>query len=80
MAMYPEVQKKAQEELDRVVGSARLPEFEDRESLPYLNALIKELFRWHPITPIAVPHRTVADDIYNGYFIPAKTIIAVNVW
>lgn len=80
MAMFPEAQKKAQEELDRVIGGARLPEFEDQESLPYVNALFREVLRWHPITPISVPHRTVADDVYNGYFIPAKTIITVNVW
>lgn len=39
MTLYPEVQKKAQEELDRVVGHERLPEFQDRDNLPYLNAL-----------------------------------------
>ena len=45
MLMHPEVQRKAQEELDRVVGRDRLPEFEDRDSLPYLDALTKEVLR-----------------------------------
>ena len=51
MALYPDVQRRAQEELDRVVGNRRLPEFSDRESLPYINAVVKELFRWHPVLP-----------------------------
>lgn len=52
MAMYPEVQKKAQEELDAVVGRERLPHFDDRGNLPYINAIIKEVLRWQPVTPI----------------------------
>ena len=80
MAMYPDVQRKAQEELDRVVGSDRLPDFEDQHSLPYLNALIMELLRWHPVTPLGVPHRSVADDVYNGWHIPAGTTMVVNSW
>jgi cytochrome P450 len=51
MALYPEVQKKAQAELDRVLGG-RLPEFNDRPHLPYLNALIKEAGRWQPVAPL----------------------------
>ncbi|KAH9926315.1 cytochrome P450 98A3 [Epithele typhae] len=78
MAMYPDAQRKAQEELDRVVGPDRLPDFSDMQSLPYLGALLKELLRWHVITPISLPHGAVADDTYNGYFIPAGTAVAVN--
>ena len=52
MALYPDAQRRAQEELDRVVRNRRLPEFSDRESLPYINAVVKELFRWHPVLPI----------------------------
>ena len=51
MALYPEVQKKAQAEIDAVVGLNRLPEFEDRPSLPYINAVVKELLRWHLVGP-----------------------------
>ena len=46
MSLYPEVQKRAQEEIDRVVGKDRLPEFKDRDSLPYVAALIDECLRW----------------------------------
>jgi cytochrome P450 len=49
--MFPEKQKRAQEELDRVVGSERLPTFDDRPSLPYVEAIISECFRWHPTSP-----------------------------
>lgn len=45
MLMYPDVQAKAREELDRVLGPARLPDFEDRDSLPYVTAIMKELLR-----------------------------------
>ena len=79
-AMHPDVQHKAQDELDRVVGNDRLPTFEDRSSLPYLSALLKEVLRWHVVAPIAVPHRAVADDEYNGYEIPAGTIVVPNIW
>lgn len=56
MVCYPEVQKKAQEELDRVVGQGRLPGFEDEESLPYLSAIVKEIHRWRPTVPASVSH------------------------
>jgi cytochrome P450 len=52
MALFPDVQRKAQEEIDRVVGSDRLPTFADRELLPYVDALSKELMRWHVVAPI----------------------------
>lgn len=80
MALYPDAQKKAQEELDLVVGTERLPEFSDRPSLPYIDALVKELFRWHSGTPIGFPHRVVADDEYNGYIIPKNATVFVNMW
>ena len=67
MALYPETQVKAQAELDAIIGTERLPEFSGRPSLPYVNALVKELLRWHSATPIGLPHRVVADDEYNGY-------------
>nr|BED43012.1 cytochrome P450 monooxygenase [Trametes versicolor] len=80
MSLYPEVLKKAQAELDAVVGPHRLPDFEDREALVYVNAIIKEALRWHVVTPLSVPHCTLEDDVFNGYFIPAGTTILPNVW
>ena len=52
MALHPEVQKKAQAEIDAVVGPNRLPDFHDRPSLPYINAVLKESSRWNLVTPI----------------------------
>ena len=80
MVLNPGAQEKAHAELDAVVGCDRLPEFNDRPSLPYVNALIKEVLRWHVIPPIGVPHRSVADDIYEGYLIPGGSMIVPNVW
>ena len=80
MATFPEVQKKAQAELDSVIGSSRLPEFSDRGSLPYLNALVKELMRWHVVAPTGVPHATVQDDAYNGWLIPEGSLVLANLW
>ena len=52
MALYPEVQKKAQAEIDVVIGPDRLPDFQDRPSLPYINAVVKESMRWHLVVPL----------------------------
>jgi cytochrome P450 len=55
MAMYPEVQRKAHAEIDAVVGQHRLPDFNDRDSLPYVNAMMKEVMRWNPVAPLGSP-------------------------
>ena len=52
MALYPEVQKKAQAEIDAVVGPNCLPDFQDRPSLPYINAIVKESARWNLVLPL----------------------------
>jgi cytochrome P450 len=52
MTLFPEVQKKAQAELDAVIGNDRLPKFTDRNQLPYVDALAKEVFRWNAVTPL----------------------------
>ena len=53
MALHPNKQKKAQAELDRVVGADRLPQISDLDSLPYVSAVIKETMRWHPALPLS---------------------------
>jgi cytochrome P450 len=80
MSITPEVQRKAQEEIDRVVGSSRLPTFSDRENLPYVDAIVKEALRWHPIAPMGLPHMADQDDTYNGYFIPKGSLIIPSIW
>ena len=56
MALYPEVQSKAQLELDTVVGPYQLPDFSDRPNLPYIEALVKEVIRWQPVVPLGTDH------------------------
>ncbi|EJC98991.1 cytochrome P450 [Fomitiporia mediterranea MF3/22] len=80
MTIYPEVQRKAQEEIDQVIGDVRLPNFEDRNNLPYINAIVKEVIRWHPVTPIGIPHMVSEDDTYEGYHIPKGSVIIPNIW
>ena len=80
MALNPDIQKKAQAELDAVVGPNRLPDFDDQRSLVYVNAIVKEALRWQVVLPLSIPHMTMHDDEFRGYFIPAGTIILPNVW
>ena len=55
MTLYPEVQKKAQAEIDAIVGQNRLPDIHDRPFLPYINAVVKESSRWNLVTPLSRP-------------------------
>ncbi|OJJ00341.1 hypothetical protein ASPVEDRAFT_39786 [Aspergillus versicolor CBS 583.65] len=80
MALYPDVQQRAQEEIDRVIGRNRLPGYEDRDNLPYTNAIVKEALRWHPVTPMGVAHSLMEDDVCDGYHIPKGSIIMPNIW
>ncbi|KAG5724323.1 O-methylsterigmatocystin oxidoreductase [Termitomyces sp. T112] len=80
MLVNPEAQRKAQGEIDSVVGRNRLPDFSDRPNLPYVEAVYREVMRWHPVTPLGLAHSTSADDVYNGYFIPKGTTVIANVW
>jgi cytochrome P450 len=80
MIAFPVVQRKAQAELDAVVGRNRLPTFADAPQLPYLNAVIKEVLRWCPSVPLGVPHVATQDDWYEGMFIPKGTVCIPNAW
>lgn len=80
MMLYPEVQKKAQAEIDSVIGTSRFPAFGDRKDLPYVDALVKEVLRWHPVGPMGLPHLTTKPDEYNGYFIPENSLLIPHIW
>ncbi|KAG7094385.1 hypothetical protein E1B28_007985 [Marasmius oreades] len=80
MTLFPEIQKKTKEEIDALTGGHRLPMFEDRDNLPYLEALTKEILRFHPTAPSGLPHCTTEDDLFEGYFIPKGCIIIPNIW
>ncbi|KAG2069067.1 cytochrome P450, partial [Suillus decipiens] len=71
MVSCPDIQRCAQAEIDSVIGRDRLPTFEDRTSLPYVESILRETLRWCPFGPLgSIPHATSSDDVYDGYFIP----------
>ncbi|KAJ3821052.1 cytochrome P450 [Lentinula raphanica] len=74
ITLHPEVQREAQLEIDRVVGRSRNPTFADMKHLPYIRAIVKEVLRWQPAVPLAVPHTVMEDDWYEGYLIPKGTL------
>jgi len=92
MIKHPEVLRKAQEEIDTVVGNSRLPTFSDRSSLPYVEAMLTETlrwacpaplstfrstFQWIPLTPHAdFPHLSTGD-VYEGYRIPKGAYVGI---
>ncbi|KAH9934348.1 cytochrome P450 [Fomitopsis serialis] len=80
MVRHPDVQAKAQAEIDQVVGSERLPSITDRPSLPYVRSVITEVFRWYPPTPLGLPHALRQDDVYKDCLLPKSSIIIPNVW
>ncbi|EIW84449.1 PAH-inducible cytochrome P450 monooxygenase PC-PAH 6 [Coniophora puteana RWD-64-598 SS2] len=80
MVLYPEVQKRAQSEIDSMVGIGRLPNFDDWSTLPYVEAVFRETMRWYPVVPIGVPHAASREDVYCGYHIPKGAVIVPNVW
>ncbi|KAJ7133337.1 cytochrome P450 [Mycena epipterygia] len=85
MSLYPDVQAAAQKELDSVITD-RLPDLSDRAQLPYIDALCKEVFRWHVAGPTGIPHRTREDFIYDRggdskpMLIPKNSLIITNIW
>ncbi|KAK7032159.1 hypothetical protein VNI00_013333 [Paramarasmius palmivorus] len=80
LAAFPDAQRKAQEEMDRVVGHERLPMLQDINDLPYIQALIQEAHRFYPVAPLALPHGASADEEYHGYVIPKDATIFVNTY
>ncbi|KIJ32790.1 hypothetical protein M422DRAFT_265423 [Sphaerobolus stellatus SS14] len=80
MALFPEVQKKAQQELDSVLGGIRLVEFEDEPELPYISAMVKETLRWHPLLPQSVAHAALEEDVVGEYYIPKGPVVVGNSW
>ncbi|KAG6028981.1 hypothetical protein E4U19_001206 [Claviceps sp. Clav32 group G5] len=80
LILYPEVQRRAQQEIDEVVSSDRLPECQDRGHLPYVNALIKEMYRWMPVMPVGTTHVTEEEMISSGYRIPKGAFLLPSIW
>ena len=70
MALHPHVVRKAQEELDRILGNELLPGLLDWENLPYISVLLKELLRWTCPAQLGASNRVMEDDVNGGYHIP----------
>ncbi|KAM5350440.1 hypothetical protein ACJ41O_006945 [Fusarium nematophilum] len=79
MILFPDVQRKAQAEIDSIAAD-RLPDFEDRDQLPYVNAVVKETLRWWPIAPMGFPHAADEDIEYQGHHIPKGAYLLPAVW
>ncbi|NWI14876.1 CP1A4 protein, partial [Crypturellus soui] len=80
LALYPDIQKRIQEELDRIIGQERRPRLLDRGSLPYLEAFILEMFRHSSFLPFTIPHCTTKDTVLNGYYVPKDRCVFINQW
>ncbi|KIJ19070.1 hypothetical protein PAXINDRAFT_128376 [Paxillus involutus ATCC 200175] len=80
MVLNPDVQRRAQADIDMVVDMDRLPDFGDRPSLPYIDAVVREVMRWRPVIPLGLPHATSLSDVYQGYYIPKGAIVICNTW
>ena len=80
MATHPDIQKKAQKEIDQLLRGERLPTLTDWDDLPYISAMTKEMYRWHAPAPISIPKLLKEDDVYNGYFLPKGATIMENIW
>ncbi|KAL2138150.1 hypothetical protein VTI28DRAFT_7374 [Corynascus sepedonium] len=78
---FPDAMRKAQDEIDRVIGPNQSPHWDDSPRLPYINAFVKEVLRWRSVAIIGgQPHSPTQDDTYNGWLIPAETWVQGNVW
>ena len=75
---HPRVMKRLQKELKNVVGMDRIVEEIDLKNLGYLNIVIKETLRLHPIRPFLVPREFMEDIVINGYLIPKRSTVLIN--
>jgi len=80
MMLHPDVQSRARAEIDQAVRHDSMPCLDDRASLPYLDAILREVLRWNPPTPLGFAHATSNDDVYDGHFIPKGAVVIVNQW
>ncbi|KAH7878626.1 cytochrome P450 2 Le.CYP2 [Lentinula edodes] len=80
MCQNPDIQAKGRDEIERVIGTDRLPTFEDRQSLPYVEAIYREVMHLHPALPLGLPHVSTEDDFYRGYHIPKGCVVIPNIW
>ncbi|XP_076241382.1 putative cytochrome P450 303a1 [Calliopsis andreniformis] len=78
LILSQDVQKKAQEEIDRVIGRNRPPTLEDRAKMTYMNAIVLESLRMFMGRTLNVPHRALKDTYILNYKIPKDTMLIAN--
>ncbi|KAL5480690.1 hypothetical protein ACEPAI_9630 [Sanghuangporus weigelae] len=74
------VQRRAQEEIDKIVGHDCLPSFSDRANLPFIDCIVKEVLRFHPPVPLGIPHESTRAHEYRGWDIPGQAMVIANIW
>lgn len=79
MMAHPDIQRKAQDELDSVVGEDRFPTVTDRPNLSYIDAILKETMRWHTVG-LVIPRKSDEDEVIHGFLVPKSATIVVNIW
>jgi hypothetical protein len=82
MVKYPRIWKRAQTEIDAFVGTDRLPEFDDRSSLPYVDAIVRETMRWQPPAPLCATMNTIFQTslliILKQFHTPQQPVISTT--
>ncbi|KAJ7637096.1 cytochrome P450 [Roridomyces roridus] len=79
-AVFPEMQNRVQEQLDRIIGAGKLPTFQDEPDLVQVTAFYLESFRWRPVSAGGFAHRATKDIVWNGYLIPKGASVYGNYW
>jgi cytochrome P450 len=78
LSANPDIQYKAQQEIDRIMESSRSPTFNDEQALPYIRAIVKETLRMRPVTSIGTPHYTTAPITYKNTYIPTNSVVCLQ--
>ena len=77
---HPRVMKKLQKEIETVVGMERMVDESDLQKLEYLDMVVKESMRLHPVGPLLIPHASMEDCTVNGFHIPRNSRVLINAW
>ena len=77
---HPEAMRKLQKELEEKVGLDRIVEESDLEGLEYLDMVVKESMRLHPVGPLMLPHESIQDCTVDDFHIQKKSRIIINIY
>lgn len=80
MALYPHVQERVQEELDRIIGTERAPTMDDQKDLKFTEATICEILRCSSVFPLGMPHEATENTVFRGFNVPKGATIFSNLY